>query len=703
MKLSIAMIVKNEEKNLERTLIPLKELQKYINTEIIIVDTGSTDSTVEIARKYTDKVYFHKWNNDFADMRNISINYCTGEWILVVDADEMLYDVEELVNLLKDKNFNKHNGACVKIINYDKDIESSINNGYISSLLRLFKKGNIKYQGIVHEQPICNSPITDTNIRFIHYGYDSSDYELMEYKFKRNLELLFKQLKNDPDNIYVNFQIAVSYIMHKDLSEALKYIEIAYSKAKSKGKIDNYIYVLDKYCLILFRLKDYYSLLDKVKEGIKYYDNFMDFYFYLGGAYYNLNMYDEAIKAYNKYLYHYNRLDNSLSIPNPTLSILTRAFKDNVLYNLSICYYKNYLYEKAIDTIPKVEDKNMLKDRAHIILKIIVEGKLWNKVHILNGLIDKYNYENILFYVHKELLIEDLMILNENKLEGNLKEIISIIKCFKENSELSEEFVSRIKKIIDESKIPYSSYLYYALKYDINEIRQFMIYGKDKIENVLVNLCSNYFDFNDILIKGLKKIECNASTNVVIRTIMKRALLLSGNLPLEKKKNLFLSYVAEKYYCIVKSYNRQLVEESPWMLSSEDRFVIALKSVLEYKYEDTLEYIKSMKDILNLEKSYIDYIKILIEEENETVNNQVKALIPELVKNIEGLINNERYQEAYNTIEEGLALIKFDFDLMVLKYKLISSFNYEKDAKKCLIDIILYGDSEKVIELVNNL
>ncbi len=64
MKLSIAMIVKNEEKNLERTLIPLKKLKEYIDVEIVIVDTGSTDNTIKIAKKYTDKVYLHIWNND---------------------------------------------------------------------------------------------------------------------------------------------------------------------------------------------------------------------------------------------------------------------------------------------------------------------------------------------------------------------------------------------------------------------------------------------------------------------------------------------------------------------------------------------------------------------------------------------------------------------------------------------------------------
>ena len=74
MLLSIVMMVKNEERYLDKTLNALNDLRKDIDTELIILDTGSTDNTVEIAKKYTDKVYFEKWNDNFADIRNISIS-----------------------------------------------------------------------------------------------------------------------------------------------------------------------------------------------------------------------------------------------------------------------------------------------------------------------------------------------------------------------------------------------------------------------------------------------------------------------------------------------------------------------------------------------------------------------------------------------------------------------------------------------------
>ena len=702
MKLSIAMIVKNEEKYIENTLKPLKKLQKYIDSEIVIVDTGSTDNTVEIAKQYTDNIYFHEWNNNFGDMRNISINYCTGDWILVVDADEVLYDVEELAKLIRNKKINKSNGAFVKIVNFNKDVKNSISNGAISPLLRIFKKGTVKYEGSVHEQPRFTNPIIETNIRFIHYGYDNSNYKLMEYKFKRNLSLLMEELKKDEDNIYIIFQIAVSYSMHKDLKEALKYIEIAHEKAK--GKIQNYIYVIDKYCFILHSLREHRLLLEKVEEALSK-EEFIDFYFYKGEACYNLGKYEDAIEAYNKYLNFYEKLKNNNLIFNNTLSVVTRSLRDIVIYNLSISYFKIKKYYEALNIILQIQDKEMLKDKAFIIFKIIVEGKLWSEVSILNGFIDKYNYESILVYVHKDVLLEDIILLSENEklLNNELKETTNIVKYFKENEEINKDLLDKAKKRIDENKIPYSIYIYYILKYDITEIEYFMIYGRDKIENILINLCVNYFDFNSSILEGLEKFKLINTNNISIKTIMEKPLLLSGNLPEEDKEKIFLNYIAHKYYCIIKNYNEDLAGNSRWMLTDEERFVLEIKEVLEDKYKDSVKYIRGIKEILNIQKSYISYIKILTNNVEETVNKDIKALIPKLIESIKVLINTEKYQEAYNTIEEGLALVKFDFDLMVLKYNLLVQFSYDEEARICLRDIILYGDGKKVKELIYNL
>ena len=83
---SLCMIVKNEESCLEKCLASMQDLV----SEIIIVDTGSTDGTIEIAQKYHAVVETYKWQNDFSKARNYSLSLATQEWILVLDADEYL-------------------------------------------------------------------------------------------------------------------------------------------------------------------------------------------------------------------------------------------------------------------------------------------------------------------------------------------------------------------------------------------------------------------------------------------------------------------------------------------------------------------------------------------------------------------------------------------------------------------------------------
>ena len=83
---SVCMIVKNEEKVLARCLDSLKGLYE----ELIIVDTGSTDSTKEIAAGYTDKIYDFSWTGSFSEARNFSFSKATMEYIYSADADEIL-------------------------------------------------------------------------------------------------------------------------------------------------------------------------------------------------------------------------------------------------------------------------------------------------------------------------------------------------------------------------------------------------------------------------------------------------------------------------------------------------------------------------------------------------------------------------------------------------------------------------------------
>ena len=118
MLLTIGMIVKNEEKMLGRCLEALKPILDSISSELIIVDTGSTDGTVEIAKKYTDKVLFYEWTNDFSAARNVGLEKAQGEWFMSVDADEIFVSCDDIINFFKSGEYKEYNSASFSVRNY---------------------------------------------------------------------------------------------------------------------------------------------------------------------------------------------------------------------------------------------------------------------------------------------------------------------------------------------------------------------------------------------------------------------------------------------------------------------------------------------------------------------------------------------------------------------------------------------------------
>lgn len=203
--ISLCMIAKNEEKNIANCLNSAKE----IADEIIVVDTGSMDMTKQIANKFGAKVFDFKWNDDFSKARNESIKNATKDWILVLDADEVLDEegIKEIKSLVESKDADGYLGAQ---INYTNDsniagfmpaIDKRLNNGYkgfyVSLIARLFRnKKNYHFSGAVHELvedsiKKTNGKILVSNVKIHHYG--NVEPEAAAGKKKYYLELAKKK------------------------------------------------------------------------------------------------------------------------------------------------------------------------------------------------------------------------------------------------------------------------------------------------------------------------------------------------------------------------------------------------------------------------------------------------------------------------------------------------------------------------------
>ncbi|MCP4414036.1 MAG: glycosyltransferase family 2 protein, partial [Gammaproteobacteria bacterium] len=201
--ISLCMIVKNEEE-----LLPtcLESIRNYVD-EIIIVDTGSIDRTVEVATKYNTKIFHHPWENSFSKARNYSLKHATCDWILILDADEEIdeNDATRLKPLLRETDAN-----LIYLQVLDKTAEDKIVS--VSNSERLFRNHlGIQYEGIVHNslKYNCSTEIAN-DIKIFHYGYNL-DEERMERKFVRTSTLLREQIKNDPLNPMPHHFLAIAF------------------------------------------------------------------------------------------------------------------------------------------------------------------------------------------------------------------------------------------------------------------------------------------------------------------------------------------------------------------------------------------------------------------------------------------------------------------------------------------------------------
>ncbi len=226
--LTLSMIVKNEEKYLEGCL---KSVQGIVD-EILVVDTGSTDKTIEIAAKYNAKIFHYDWVNNFSDARNFALKKSSGDWILYLDADERLNEgSREKIRELLSKAKSKTAYSC--IVN---SIDEAGNRPSKMNYVRLFpKKPGIKFEGAAHEQIIISLlkngfEIIKTDIEIIHLGYNISKEEIKK-KAERNLILLLEDYKTKKQS-YTAFQIAQSFALLDKEPDAVEYFVLSLKDEK---------------------------------------------------------------------------------------------------------------------------------------------------------------------------------------------------------------------------------------------------------------------------------------------------------------------------------------------------------------------------------------------------------------------------------------------------------------------------------------
>ncbi|KKO19773.1 MAG: glycosyltransferase [Candidatus Brocadia sp.] len=423
-KISACLIVKNEEELLPNCLSSIKNTVD----EIIIVDTGSTDSTVTIAKDFGAKVYHHPWNDSFSEARNHCLKYASGNWIFQIDADEEL-EQADIMKLQKAINNVKCNAIAVAI-------HSAIQDNYHTFYnIRIFRRGKGFYQGIIHEQLIIDGDRLSADIRLYHHGYNLDPHKMKE-KWQKTTRLLQKQLEQNKYDSFAWFNLIRNYRTQELFNDGI----IAGEKALTlftpdPGTIHPEMGItMHHYAMIVYetancylhlasasRAKELcYKALSKLEAAGNTPEN-IDILFTLACAYLKEGSYQKAVQYFHRFLslreWHLNNVGTNtfmtdtlgydyaahngigyclgnlgqwgIAIDHLEKAIALNPRYRNAYYNLALCFENTGDINNAVNTLLRTVSEDIADDAVWLHL-----GELY---------IQQNTYEKALPYFEKYL------------------------------------------------------------------------------------------------------------------------------------------------------------------------------------------------------------------------------------------------------------------------------------------------------------
>lgn len=651
MKLSICMMIKNEEKYLDDCLSSLDKLREHIESELIIVDTGSTDRSVEIAQKYTDKVYFHPWNDDFSQMRNITMSYAKGDWIFIIDGDEVLEDASSIIKFFESGNEHKVESIALTVRNFSNENNLDRYAELPSVRFVKFIKKDIEFKGSVHNQLNFKHPIYHVDTILLHYGYVKNDSELMERKFKRTSAILMRELEKDPENVYYNYQLGVSYAMYNDHESAYQYILKAYnlvSKLK-KSWIDNR-YILLYRPKMEFSNGNFKDIFEYKDVLLEFANEYLDTHYYLGIAYGKNNDFENGILHLKEYLQLSNMGNKLKSLKDTSCLSYTAIDKPLAYRGLALYYSELDQFEESLKFGMSAEE-------------LINDGGLYESI------------VDLAFKANKVERLNQLLVLSWNLGENKFTDLIKMIE--KKSNQMPRvdlatalskgtfaynylNDIRRCKEVknfhkiyfcefeFEKRHICFSEFFYYGLESEA------IIKLLAKQNNVYIETIIEYYSnkFSSFAAKVLKTVMpmqnnetdiCELKIKLYTKIIEKK--LLSGDTLYNLKKEL-LQCICNRINSI---YNVTFIQKGDFSMISDEMEQLQLEIVraLNNKYKSRIQFMEDVKAIKDRDR-FFDISDVLADNiESYKDANDLNKMLVKAIGNDEKIVIEKILSEMY--------------------------------------------------------
>ena len=343
--ISLCMIVKDEEEFLSQCL---QNVEGVVD-EVIIVDTGSSDATLEIAHSFKAKVFQHEWKEDFSEARNFSLSHATSEWILFLDADELLEQksAQRLPVVLQS---TRYFGFFFCIYNIKED-------GFVSGrhyTVRLFRnQKGVRFAGKIHEQVLPLGKLVYSGMNIYHFGYDL-DPERMKKKNERNAHILKQAIASRGEDPVLRYHLANIHLLLGEYKQAMEHAKVGMELTeKVKEKNSLYLTTLQVLTEVYYHLGEWDKAEACCSKSLSIRDDFIDALYTLARIYRLKNDYRRTILTYHRFL-EKKRLIDCETERGFFFRGLTSWGKEAKAHNdLGGIFYENGNLDRAIEEVRK--------------------------------------------------------------------------------------------------------------------------------------------------------------------------------------------------------------------------------------------------------------------------------------------------------------------------------------------------------------
>lgn len=648
--LSIGMIVKNEEKHLDKCLSALQKLRDNISSELIIVDTGSTDKTKEIAIRYTDKVYDFEWINDFSAARNHGLEKAVGEWFMFVDADEYLdEDCEEMIKFFNmPEVHSKYNSASFMIKNYGSYDKKATNVFLAPRIVRLSE--GVKFSNPIHEyipQPLPHGFFTTI---FHHYGYVYGSKKDRNKKIKRNLEPILQEYEENPtelrslaqlcdacsgSDMFKTFEskekIYLEYLdnARKKITDA--YTPGAYTKAAT-------FYINNEKYKAAIEITDEYLNIEYAKRTV----TIVTIYYLRIFAFLNIYDYQNAFDSIEKYFEYYNEYKKDkldmVELRFSVLSGLTEIDYDEQLMNGARCLNNLERYDEALEYLDKIDISemsfahlklflNVVRDLISKTKKYLYVAKCYKKIIVLN---DDDKTGLILFLMeqyymgHRDEREDFVNTIIESGVDGTYIELMKIIKDDNDGIDIIDrltEFLNSVTCWED----GYSEAVYIAMKNNIDLTEVISKMRHNVLKDVITIISDGHYKYAETALNYCQSLEFSDSIKKMLWSVsaLEAAVYKSNELDYSQKYelyDLFIYYLSDYIFNI---YNPELLNtEDVDVLPDLHRFGFYMDLAFNAKKVDNkIAYVRSLKEALSFCEPMKDLVSFYLKEFELELNN----------------------------------------------------------------------------------